>query len=150
MEMTRRPIGRNRSALHGRAEARGPGRRAGVVGALLGLLILTPFASSLSRAEEAATPYEIVWAHPDESAVQRFVVFASSVRGDASRARRIDVGKPAGNESGVVHVFSAIVAIRSNEFVALAAVGYDGRMGELSGWSGLPPTRPGQPIVIAP
>ncbi|MBY0401574.1 hypothetical protein K2X89_14865, partial [Myxococcota bacterium] len=74
----------------------------------------------------------------------------STVKGDQAGARRVDVGKPESQPSGTVQVFSAIVPIGSSEFVAVAAVGYDGRMGALSGWSAVPPTRPGQPIVIEP
>ncbi|MBK7947591.1 MAG: hypothetical protein IPK00_02335 [Deltaproteobacteria bacterium] len=94
--------------------------------------------------------HEVIWAHPDALAVKRFVVFVSAVKGDQTGARRVDVGKPASEPSGTVQVFSAIVPIGTAEFVAVAAVGYDGRMGALSSWSGVPPTRPGQPIVIEP
>lgn len=96
------------------------------------------------------TPHEIIWAHPDGAAVRRFVVFVSPVKGDVGAARRIDVGKPQGQSGGLVEYYSALVTLDGDEFVAVAAIGQDGRMGELSSWSGPRPSRPGQPIVITP
>ena len=136
-----RPIGAGRRSAFDRV---GFGHR------LLGcvFLVLVSFPGLASAAGE--TMHEVIWAHPDALAVKRFVVFVSTVKGDQAGARRVDVGKPQSQPSGTVQVFSAIVPIGSAEFIAVAAVGYDGRMGALSSWSGVPPTRPGQPIVIEP
>ena len=131
----------------GGGRARGPGA-AGRLATRLLTVCLTFLAASAAGAEPSS--HEIIWAHPDGNAVKRFVVFVSSVKGDADRARRVDVGKPEGHLSGTVEFFSALVTLDSDEFVAIAAVGYDGRMGALSGWSGVRPSRPGQPIVITP
>ncbi|MEZ4330538.1 MAG: hypothetical protein R3F35_02210 [Myxococcota bacterium] len=103
-----------------------------------------------SAAGAEPSSHEIIWAHPNGSAVKRFIVFVSSAKDDPQGARRIDVGKPEGHLSGSVEFFSALVTLDSDEFVAIAAVGYDGQMGALSGWSGVRPSRPGQPIVITP
>ncbi|MFO0687487.1 MAG: hypothetical protein U0900_02150 [Myxococcota bacterium] len=113
-------------------------------------LVLTTTIPGLAFAAGETTMHEVVWAHPDPVAVKRFLVFVSGVKGDQAGARRIDVGKPESQPSGTVQVFSAIVPIATEEFVAVAAVGYDGRTGTLSSWSSVPPTRPGQPIVIEP
>lgn len=127
-----------------------PMGRVGFGRSLVGCVFL--FLASVPGLASAAgeTMHEIIWAHPDPLAVKRFVVFVSAVKGDQAGARRVDVGKPVSQPSGTVQVFSAIVPIASTEFVAVAAVGYDGRTGALSSWSGVPPTRPGQPIVIEP
>jgi hypothetical protein len=118
---------------------------------LLGFLLPLLLALALSpRPGMAAgeTMHEVVWAHRTPQAVQKFIVFVAATKGDESNARRIDVGKPAGEVSAAFQVFSAIVPIASTDFIAIAAVGYDGRIGALSSWSGVPPTRPGQPIVV--
>lgn len=142
------PTGRRRDeAGRDATDRRGVGR--GLMGrAFLALVLLSALPAVAMATGE--TMHEVIWAHPDPLAVKRFVVFVSAVKGDQAGARRVDVGKPASQPSGSVQIFSAIVPIGSVEFVAVAAVGYDGRMGPLSSWSGVPPTRPGQPIVIEP
>ena len=94
--------------------------------------------------------HEVVWAHSNASSVSRFVLFISAVKGDRASARQVDVGKPDSEPSGSFQMFSAIVAMGSSEFVAVAAVGTNGQMGALSSWGGVQPSRPGQPIVIEP
>lgn len=119
----------------------------GLVGSIFLFLV---WGAGLAVAAGEPKMHEIVWAHPNPVAVKRFVVFVAAARGDQGGARRVDVGKPESEPTGSVQVFSAIVPVASDEFVAVAAVGYDGRLGALSSWSGVPPTRPGQPIVIEP
>lgn len=119
----------------------------GLVGCIFLFLMAIP---GLAFAAGETSMHEVIWAHPDPLAVKRFIVFVSATKGDQAVARRVDVGKPDGEPSGTVQIFSAILPVAADEFVAVAAVGYDGRMGALSSWSGVPPTRPGQPIVIEP
>lgn len=139
--------GRRSGAVRVESDRPGCGRRL-MGSAFLFLVLLAVFPQVASAADE--TMHEMVWAHADPLAVKRFIVFIASVKGDQAGARRVDVGKPASQPGGPVQIFSAIVPLGSTEFVAVAAIGYDGRMGPLSSWSGVPPTRPGQPIVIVP
>lgn len=126
------------------------GRRRARPGLVLGLWLLAVVAAPALPAQEVASPHEIIWAHANPAVVARFVVYVSGARGDVSGARQVDLGKPAGEPSGSVQIFSAIVPMRASDFIALAAVGWDGRMSTLSSWSAVPPSRPGQPIVIQP
>lgn len=103
----------------------------------------------LARAGEDRL-HEITWAHQQPAQVSRFVVFVSSERGDTAGARQVEVGKPAGTSSGTYQFYSAIVPVGSDEFVAVGAIGQNGVLGGISAWSAVPPTRPGQPLVIEP
>lgn len=138
----RKRVFRDRERRIGVARAE---RRGGAIG-----LWVAACALIAAAATAAPTTHEIIWAHPDGNAVKRFVVLVSPVKGDAGGARRIDVGKPQGQRSGTVEYYSALVTLESDEYVAIAAVGLDGRMGPLSSWSSARPSRPGQPIVITP
>ncbi|MEE8166610.1 MAG: hypothetical protein V3T64_13660 [Myxococcota bacterium] len=93
--------------------------------------------------------HEITWAHNAAAEVQNFVVFVSAVQGDQANSRQIYVGKPASqSNSGSLQTFSAIVSVELDEYVAVAALALDGSLSELSRWSGLPPSQPGQPFLI--
>jgi hypothetical protein len=126
-------------------EERAPGRGArlgfGLALAVLGGL------PGLARAGEDRL-HEVTWAHQQPAQVERFVVYVSSERGDTAGARQIEVGKPAGASSGSFQFYSAIVPVGSDEFLAVGAFGYNGVLGGLSEWSAVPPTRPGQPLVV--
>jgi hypothetical protein len=96
------------------------------------------------------TMHEITWAHSNPAGVGSFVIFVADVKGDTDSARRIAIPKPSGGQAGSIQTFSAIVPMVASEYVAVAAVGYDGQMGGLSAWSAPPPTQPGQPFVVEP
>ncbi len=112
----------------------------------LGLGLATLGLPSAALAQTAM--HEIVWAHQAPGDVQRFVIFVSPVQGNESLARQVDVGMPPGSDQGSLRYFSAIVPVALDEYVAVAAVGSDGSLSPLSAWSGLPPTQPGQPLLI--
>lgn len=93
--------------------------------------------------------HEISWAHNAANEVQNFVVFVSAVKGDHANSRQINVGKPPNHSvSSLIQMFSAIVSVELDEYVAVAAVSRDGRLSELSAWSAIPPSQPGQPLLI--
>lgn len=116
---------------------------------VLTVFVVTVGAPSSARAQ-AATTHEVTWAYANHADVARFVVFVSSVDGDQSGARQINVGKPPGqlHAGALLQYFSAIVSVSVDEFVAVGAVGHDGSLSTLSGWSPLPPSPPGQPLLI--
>lgn len=92
--------------------------------------------------------HELTWAHAQPNGVQRFVVFVSPVAGDRAQARQIDVGKPPGEPNSGAIWYSAVISAERDEFVAVAAMASDGSLSGLSRWSGLPPSPPGQPLLI--
>ena len=95
--------------------------------------------------------HEVTWAHNAAGDVQNFVVFVSTVKGDQANARQINVGKPTGQtNAGSLEMFSAIVAVELDEYLAVAAIALDGSLSELSAWSGVPPSPPGQPLLMVP
>jgi len=97
----------------------------------------------------ASAMHEITWGHDAADEVQNFVVFVSPVEGVQANSRQINVGKPASqSSSGSFQLFSAIVSVEFDEYVAVAAVALDGSLSELSRWSALPPSQPGQPFLI--
>ena len=108
--------------------------------------VLLLLAASVVQAQERA--HQITWAHAFPSDVRNFVVLISPEEGNASLAREVDVGKPNGTDAGASSLYTALVSFRSNEFLAVAAVGHDGQMSLPSGWGAMPPTRPGQPNLI--
>lgn len=116
--------------------------------ALVWIAGLASFAPLAARAA-GETMHEIVWAHAQGGSVRKFIVFVSATK-DAQTARQVDVGKPPGEPSGEVEMFSALIPLRDADFVAIAAMGFDGRVGALSSWGTAQPSRPGQPLVIVP
>lgn len=109
------------------------------------LVGLSPNAAS---AQEQLT--EITWAHPAPQRVSRFVVMISPTGNASSETRRVEVGKPAGESSGPMSFYTALIPISNDDYVAIAAVGIDGLMSSMSSWSAVQPSRPGQPLVIEP
>ncbi len=99
-----------------------------------------------ARADENL--HEIVWGHRAPDSIQAFVLYVGPQAGDVSRARRIDVGKPNGESIGFLQLYSAIVSMAPEEFVAVAAIGLNGLTSPLSAWTQAKPGQPGQPIVI--
>ena len=101
------------------------------------------------EAHAQSTLQELSWAHSSPETVSRFIVFASMTNGDRAGARQVNVGKPANaTRVGANYVYSAVVAVDLDEFVAVAAVGYDGSVSALSAWTAVPPSTPGQPLLI--
>ena len=98
-------------------------------------------------AQEAERAHQITWAHPAAADVRNFVVLISPEEGNASLARTVDLGKPTATRAGPQSIFTALVSFRADEYLAVAAIGYDGQMSVPSGWGAMPPTRPGQPTV---
>ena len=94
--------------------------------------------------------HEVTWIHESPSEVRSFVIFVSPVAGSVDDARRVDVGKPGGSGSDSAQFFSALVPVGVGEFVAIAAVGRNGLLSDLSGWSPAQPSQPGQPLVVDP
>lgn len=94
--------------------------------------------------------HEIIWAHSSPGVVERFIVFVSPVSGATQSARRVEVGKPVSRTIGTVQTYSAILAIDPDDYLAIAAVGFNGALSGLTTWRSAPPTRPGQPVVIEP
>ena len=145
-------IERRNQGVHGREVDRSNSRRGrGRLGrAVIGCIAAGWIAVASPAWSAGKGIHEVVWAHSNASSVSRFVLFISAVKGDRASARQVDVGKPDSEPSGSFQMFSAIVAMNSSEFVAVAAVGTNGQMGALSSWGGVQPSRPGQPIVIEP
>lgn len=139
-----RPFDRIEYAWIGTARRRG--QLALACALSLGMLAALP--ESSAAGENAL--HEVSWAHPSPAQVSRFVVFVSPVRGDTGAARQVEVGKPAGQAVGSLHLYSAIVPIDFDEFVAIGAVDNAGMLGAMSTWSAVPPSRPGQPLVVEP
>jgi hypothetical protein len=116
------------------------------LGLALGLLGTLPSVAATSDQEL----HELTWAHPNPVQVSRFIVFVSPVRGESASARQVEVGKPDSTSSGSFHFFSAIVPLDHEEFVAIGAVDNAGVLRSMSDWSAVPPSRPGQPLVVEP
>ena len=126
------------------------GSRRGIPGWALALLLgILAGHPGVATAGEIVL-HEVTWGHPSPAQVSRFVVFVSRTRGDANGARQVEVGKPATILSGTLQVYSAIVPVDHEEFVAIGAVDSAGNLGAMSSWSAVPPSRPGQPLLIEP
>jgi len=122
-------------------DQRGPLRRWAVgLFATAILAMILPANPSYSADEDQV--HEVTWAH--------FVIFISPVAGSVDEARQVDVGKPGGSGSGSAQFFSALVSVGVGDFVAVAAVGRNGLLSDLSGWSPAQPSQPGQPLVVEP
>lgn len=126
------------------------GSRRGIPGWALALLLgILAGHPGVSTAAEIVL-HEVTWGHPSPAQVSRFVVFVSRTRGDTNGARQVEVGKPAGIVSGMLQLYSAIVPVELEEFVAIGAVDSAGNLGAMSSWSAVPPSRPGQPLLVEP
>lgn len=117
----------------------------------IGMLLLASAACLLAAgmASAQAATHEVVWGHANPSDVARFVIYVSSVEGDLSSARQIDVGKPNSAPGlGSLTSFSAVIQADSDDYVAIGAVGNDGATSPPSDWALLPPSKPGQPLLL--
>lgn len=118
---------------------------AGTLLALAGFFLV--FGASTASAQAVA--HEITWAHTAPADVARFVVYVSRVEGDLSQARQIDVGKPTGQPTGgALTSFSAVVLADADDFVAVGAMSANGVASPPSQWAALPPSKPGQPLLL--
>lgn len=117
-----------------------------------GLALLLALGAFLLLAGPAAAQgqrmHQINWGHPAPAEVSRFVILISPVEGSVDDARQVDVGMPAAQSLGSMSVFTAMVAFNADEYLAVAAIGHNGQMSTPSAWSGMPPTRPGQPLPV--
>lgn len=118
--------------------------------AAIALATLLPAKTSHAADDAGATVHEITWLHASPAEVQSFLIFVSPVVGALAGARQIDVGKPGGSDSESPQVFSALVPVGFDEFVAVAAIGQDGLRSALSEWGQPQPSQPGQPLVVEP
>lgn len=119
-----------------------------VVGLVAVLAMILPAGISFSAEEN--TTHEVTWLHESPAEVTSFVLFVSPVAGSMSSARQINVGKPGGSGSGAAKFYSAFVPMDANDFVAVAAIGRNGLLSELSAWSRPQPSQPGQPLIVQP
>jgi hypothetical protein len=122
-----------------------------------GVFLFVTLATALGQAALSAparaageVPYEIAWAHSNPGLIERFVVFVSPVSGAVGSARQLEVGKPVSRKIGAMEFYSTIISIEPDEYVAVAALGYSGVLSGLSAWSSVPPSRPGQPLIVTP
>jgi hypothetical protein len=130
-------------------------RRHALRGAGVFILVALALALGLIAAPAPARaageiPHEITWAHSNPGLVERFVIYVSPVSGDVASARRLEVGKPVSRTIGAMQVYSTIVSIDLDHYVAVGAIGFSGVSSELSAWSAGPPSRPGQPLIVTP
>jgi len=112
------------------------------------LLLLLP--AGISYSADGDTTHEVTWLHESPAEVTSFVIFVSPVEGSTSSTRQFNVGKPGGSGSGTAQFFSALVPIDVNDFVAVAAIGRNGLLSDLSVWSRPQPSQPGQPLLVQP
>ena len=117
--------------------------------AVLAVAAFFLFGAGLSAAQEQRM-HQIVWGHTAPETVSSFVVLLSPVEGSLENARRVDVGLPPAQASGILSTYAAMVSFDPDEFLAVAAIGHDGQMSLPSGWGGMQPTRPGQPLLAEP
>ncbi len=130
------------------ADRRASSRSAGRLALVCAVFCCALFGAFAAQAQ--ARSHEVTWAHHDPSGVSRFVILISPVEGSLSQARQVDVGRPVLQAQGSTNFYSAVVDFEPDEFLAVAAVGHDGRMSMPSEWSGMPPTTPGQPTLAQP
>ena len=115
---------------------------------LLAVLLLLGLGAGQAVAQERT--HQISWGHPNPNEVSRFVVLVSPVEGTVAATREINVGKPSAQSMGSLQLFSAFISFGTDEYLAVAAVGHDGQRSTPSNWTGMPPTRPGQPLLVGP
>ena len=113
------------------------------------LAMILPAGISYSGDEDEM--HEVSWLHESPAEVSSFVLFVSPEQGLTSTTRRFDdIGKPGDSDSGTPQVFSAMVPIGTDDFVAVAAIGRNGLLSALSVWSRPQPSQPGQPLIVQP
>ena len=113
-------------------------------------VLSTLLAAGISNSADGNTPHEVTWVHDSPSEVNSFVIFVSAVEGSTAAARQINVGKPGGSGACSAQFYSAFVPIGADDYVAVAAVGRNGLLSDLSDWSQPQPSQPGQPLVVQP
>jgi hypothetical protein len=107
-------------------------------------------AAGISYSADEDVTHEVTWLHESPAEVTSFLIFVSPVAGSTSSTRQINVGKPGGSGSGTAQLFSALVPMDANDFVAVAAIGRNGLLSDLSAWSRPQPSQPGQPLLVQP
>ena len=112
------------------------------------LVLAVAFAAGGAWAQESV--HQITWAHTAPETVSRFVILIASEDGDVAGARQVDVGIPAPDRIGETSIYSATISFTPQDRLAIAAVGLDGQMSIPSDWAGMPPTRPGRPMLVNP
>lgn len=123
-------------------------RRAAAILTCLAFCLAAPIVATAQQAGAGgARMHDLAWGHPNPAEVSRFVLLVSPT-GSANDARQVDLGKPAGTPLAQMTVYSAIVSFEPDEFVAVSAVGFDGQVSAPSAWTGMPATKPGQPLVV--
>lgn len=113
---------------------------------VLGLM----FSFSAGQAAAQQRTHQVSWGHPAPNEVSHFVVLVSPVEGAVPATREINVGMPEAQLVGALSLFSALISFEQDEFLAIAAIGHDGQMSTASNWSGMPLSRPGQPLLVEP
>lgn len=112
------------------------------------LVLVSLVLGAASAGAQEQRLHQITWGHPAPGEVSRFVVLISPVDGSVADARQVEVGLPAGENIGSMTIYSAMVSFTADEFLAVAAIGRNGLMSVPSDWSGMPPSRPGQPMLV--
>lgn len=116
----------------------------------LSVVLGLTFSFSAGQADAQQRTHQVSWGHPAPSEVSHFVVLVSPVDEVVSATREINVGMPEAQPVGALSLFSALISFEQDEFLAIAAIGHDGQMSTASNWSGMPLSRPGQPLLVAP
>ena len=137
-----------------RSHQRGQGRpvhadfRLGLIAAF-GLLFTSLLMAAIPNTASAQERmHQITWAHASPGSVSHFVVLVSDTDGVATGALQVDVGMPQASTAGSLSGFSAVVSFTDSQYLAVAAVGHNGQISLPSDWTGSPPTRPGQPLLV--
>ncbi len=131
---------RGRATAHVQSSANNGRGRSGALRWAAGLTVVVvlaiglPAASAVSQDNAAEEMHEVSWLHSSPTQVRGFILYVSPVSGSLADARQIDVGKPSGTTSSGPQIFSAMVSIGADEFVAVAAIGQNGLQGALSAW----------------
>ncbi|HEB88401.1 MAG TPA: hypothetical protein ENI85_02425 [Deltaproteobacteria bacterium] len=119
----------------------------GLGGAATVVLLILGLGRSAHADEDV---HEIVWGHQRPDSVRAFVLYVAPQPGAVAQARRVEVGRPSGEDIGYMQLYSAFVSIGPEEYVAVAAIGRNGLMSPLSSWRQAKPSQPGQPVVVEP
>jgi hypothetical protein len=126
----------------------------GQLGTLLAALVLAALllgsTAAFGQTAESGDQrlHQVNWTHNAPAEVRNFVILISPVEGSIADARQVDVGVPEAEALGFTSLYSATVAFAPDEYLAVAAVGRNGLMSAPSDWSGMPPSRPGQPLPV--
>ncbi len=116
--------------------------------ALAALLVGSSPAFAQTSASDGERLHQVNWTHNAPGEVRNFVILISPVEGSIAEARQVDVGVPEAQLLGFTNLYTAMVSFAPDEYLAVAAVGRNGLMSVPSAWSGMPPSRPGQPLPV--